>query len=127
MLGCQAVINREYRAARQVAQLPANDVVRLQIPDDMPATMVVDQRGKDVCLCAARRPVTANRDRPARPWYLYVTHRRDFWRIGLAKAPAILVERPRLGWRQRMGGRDPHFDDEIDECFCLRVEHDNLL
>ena len=122
-LGAHPVIDRDHGAAAAIAQLAAQHVVRVEVADDEPAAVEIDQTRQHGIGGSAGGPVAAAGDGAARAGHRQVAHlaHRRFGRLG--EEAAFAVGGTRFLRTHLMDRGQAAFVDQLQQGLGLHIEH----
>jgi hypothetical protein len=100
MLGGEAIVDGEHRAARACRELPAQDIVGIQVADRPASAMEEDERGQGL---VRRRAIHADGDLLAEDDEAGL---RDWRRLRGKRGPGVAIDPPRDEGGHRVVGRE---------------------
>jgi hypothetical protein len=123
----QAVVDGDDRNTRLGRDLPALDVVRVEVADDPAAAVEIDEHRKRRAGRHTGGSVDPQRDRPAGPVGGEVFDRADLRRCRRRGRTGLAEQLSGVLGRQRVVGGTPRLDDKIDHFLGLGIEGHGTL
>ena len=124
-LGREAIVDRDHGAARLHGQIATQHIMGVEVADHPAAAMKIDQHRQRAGRCR-QGAIQAQRNRAVRAVSAQFANRVDLACLGLGEKAPLAVLRAGGDRVLGMDGRHIAAGDQIEQGFCLRVEHEGL-